>query len=166
MSARPTSDRVREAVFDILGGDVGGKEVLDLFAGSGAMGIEALSRGARRALFVEKDSKCCGVIRENLRACRLIERAKVYQMDAFRFLAMRKGEGPFDLIFVDPPYARGMAKKILLALGRGNWLHQGGKIVLEHSKREALPSEPAGLLLVDLRRYGDTRISIYVSRPQ
>jgi 16S rRNA (guanine966-N2)-methyltransferase len=150
---RPTADRVREALFSILG-DVGGARVLDLYAGSGALGIEALSRGAESALFVEHDARAADAIERNLIAVGV--EAPVVRQDVLRFLG--RAEGPFDLVFCDPPYdsASGLAEPLaerLQALTPEN-----ARIVTESDKRR--PLELPFPLLRE-RVYGDTRIAIH-----
>ena len=154
LRTRPTADRVREALFSILG-DVSGARVLDLYAGSGALGIEALSRGAASAVFVERDARAASAIRDNLRALELDQ--AVRRQDALRFLAAN--EGTFDLVFCDPPYdsvpriAEPLAERLPVLLT------QGARIVTESDKR--MPLELPFELLAE-RTYGDTRIAIHV----
>jgi 16S rRNA (guanine966-N2)-methyltransferase len=154
MRTRPTADRVREALFSMLG-DVGGARVLDLYAGSGALGIEALSRGAASALFVERDPRAAAVVERNLASLGLEER--VVRQDALRFLARAKG--PFDLVFCDPPYDSASRLAGSLAERLPAVTQEGARIVTESDKRKPLdlPFE-----LVTERSYGDTRIAIHV----
>jgi 16S rRNA (guanine966-N2)-methyltransferase len=151
---RPTSDRVREAVFSILG-PLGGARVLDLFAGSGALGIEALSRGARHATFVDRDARAIAAIRRNLAALEL-DSATVDRRDALTFL--KAATGPWDLVFLDPPYddAPGSAEPLSRALSAV--LSDDARIVTESATRSPLILELP--LEVD-RVYGDTRIAIH-----
>jgi len=155
MRTRPTADRVREAVFSMLG-ELSGARVLDLYAGTGALGIEALSRGAASALFVERDPRAAGTIEDNLRSLGLAE--PVRRQDALRFLA--RGEGTFDLVFCDPPYdcvpriAGPLAERLPALLSRG------ARIVTESDKRR--PLELPFPLLAE-RTYGDTRIAIHAT---
>jgi 16S rRNA (guanine966-N2)-methyltransferase len=153
MRTRPTADRVREALFSMLG-DISGARVLDLYAGSGALGIEALSRGAASAVFVERDPRVAAVIERNLRSLGLDQ--EVVRQDALRFLG--RAEGPFDLVFCDPPYdsvprIAGPLAERLPAL-----LANGARIVTESDKR--MPLELPFTLLAE-RTYGDTRIAIH-----
>jgi 16S rRNA (guanine966-N2)-methyltransferase len=150
---RPTADKVREALFSMLG-DVSGARVLDLYAGSGALGIEALSRGAESALFVERDARAAAVIRRNLDAVGV--QAAVLQRDALAFL--RQEQGPFDLVFVDPPYDSASRLAGPLAERLPAVTAQGGRIVTESDKR--MPLELPFPLLTE-RTYGDTRIAIH-----
>jgi 16S rRNA (guanine966-N2)-methyltransferase len=150
---RPTADRVREALFSMLG-DVEGARVLDLFAGSGALGIEALSRGAREAVFVDRDARAVAAIRRNLESVGAA--GEVRRQDALRFLATRPGK--FDLVLVDPPYdfAAQLAKPLSEHLPRV--LAEGALIVTESDKRTPLILD---LPLTKERTYGDTRIAVH-----
>jgi 16S rRNA (guanine(966)-N(2))-methyltransferase RsmD len=163
---RPTSDRVREALFSILesrlpGNGLAGSRVLDLFAGTGALGIEALSRGAREATFVESDREAARTVRENLIHCRLQDRGRVLVRAVEPFLAAPEpGEAAYDLVFMDPPYDGGREGPCLEALGPP-LLPSGGMVVVEHAGRTVLP-EMAGLLArFDQRRYGRTSLTFY-----
>jgi 16S rRNA (guanine966-N2)-methyltransferase len=153
MRTRPTADRVREALFSMLG-DVAGARVLDLYAGSGALGIEALSRGAHSAVFVDRDPRAAAAIGENLRTLGLDE--GVRRQDALRFLA--SADGPFDLVFVDPPYDSVPRIAGPLAERLPPLLAEGARIVTESDRRT--PLELPFWLLAD-RTYGDTRIAIH-----
>jgi 16S rRNA (guanine966-N2)-methyltransferase len=157
---RPTADRMRVTLFDILGPTVAGMRVLDLFAGTGAVGIEALSRGAARAVFVEKDRHALRALRANRAALHQSrERARVVAGDALGVLPVLEAEGPFDLVFLDPPYAGGGAARALLALARSPLLRAGTRVVVQHSAHAALPV-PAGLRAVrELRRFGGTALT-------
>lgn len=135
--------------------------MLDLFAGSGALGIEALSRGADIAVFVEKDPLAIKALRANLETCALADRAKVVMGDVLKFLRMGSQGNRFDVILADPPYDRGLALSCLLEVDRGDWIKEGGILVVEHSVREALPQSSRALARVQLRRYGDTCVSLY-----
>jgi len=163
LSTRPTSDKVREAVFDILQGRFPCARALDLFAGTGAMGIEALSRGAFEACFVDSDGAAIAVIHRNLDACGLEGRAKVLKRDvrgALRLLAGRGGG--FDLIFIDPPYASSLAGEALREIDGLGLLSPGGTVVVESSKRTLMPDTGLRKMeLVDQRSYGDTLVSFY-----
>jgi 16S rRNA (guanine966-N2)-methyltransferase len=153
-ATRPTSDRVREALFSMLG-DVGGLRVLDLFAGSGALGIEALSRGAAHATFVERSAPALAALRANLASLRLEARARVHAGDALTAL---RGAGPYDLVFLDPPYAAAEALASELSRALPAVLAAGARVVSE-SDRRAPPA--LALPLARERRYGDTLIRIH-----
>ncbi len=160
-ATRPTADRVREALFSALG-DVSGAAACDLYAGTGALGIEALSRGARRAVFVESARPALAALRENLAALDLHELAQVIPLPVERALDRLAGEGPFDLVFLDPPYAalpEAAAAAARLA-GPLGLLAAEGRLVLEHASRDAAP-EIQGLTRAATRTYGDTAISLY-----
>jgi 16S rRNA (guanine966-N2)-methyltransferase len=150
---RPTADRVREALFSMLG-DVSGARVLDLYAGSGALGIEALSRGASSATFVESDHAAVAAIRRNLAA--LGVDAEVHRQDAVRFLS--EPHGPFDLVFCDPPYDLAPSPADTLAARLPALISEYARIVTESDKRTPLELP---LPLLRERTYGDTRIAIH-----
>jgi 16S rRNA (guanine966-N2)-methyltransferase len=155
-ATRPTSDRVREALFSVLGSRVEGARVLDLFAGTGALAIEALSRGAASAVLVEQSAQAASVIRANLEALDLIRVAAVRRTKAEVYLRSQR-DGPFDLVFLDPPYALpvGLLAGLLARLARGA-LAPGAVVVLESSARAEPPPWPPGLHPDRPRRYGDT----------
>lgn len=162
-ATRPTSDRARQAVFNILehaawGKGVADARVIDLFAGSGALGFEALSRGAAFCLFVETDEAARGAIRENVDNLGLFGRTRVHRRDATD-LGVRPGaDGPaFDLAFLDPPYAKGLGEIALAKLKVGGWLAPGALIVFERGAAEPAFSAP-GFEVLDARDYGAARV--------
>lgn len=159
---RPTSNRVRGALFNILGQHLPGVAFLDLFAGSGAVGIEALSRGAALCVFVDSSREACAVVRWNLAATGFSTQAEVHCKMAAASLdiAVRLGR-MFDFVFVDPPYDRGMAPVVLERIARRSVLPPGGTLVIEHSKRETLPAGKGSLTVLRSEVYGDTRLSFY-----
>jgi 16S rRNA (guanine966-N2)-methyltransferase len=158
-ATRPTSDRARQAVFNILehapwSQGVRGLRVIDLFAGSGALGLEALSRGAAFCLFVETDEAARGAIRENVEALQLFGRTRVHRRDATDLGQRPGGDGPaFDLAFLDPPYARGLGEAALARLAAGGWLAPGATVVFERGSDEA-DFNVAGFEPLDARKYG------------
>jgi len=156
MDIRPTTDQVKEAVFNILQGDVEGRAVLDLFAGTGQLGIEALSRGAESCTFVDESREAVRLVKANLEKCGL--RGSVFQGDALRFLESRETYG---LIFVDPPYRSGLYGEILQGIKHFDKLQTGGIMVVE-TPAELEPDSP-GLPYVKLRsyRYGKVRITTF-----
>jgi len=158
-ATRPTSDRVREALFSALG-DVSGKEVLDLYAGTGALGIEALSRGALEARFVEGNRAVARALRENLARLGLEERAAVLETDLARPAWPAGADGAFDLVFLDPPYAGDAGARWLTLLGARPWPERGGLVVYERRKGGAAP-EPPGLTLAVERTYSETTVTFY-----
>ena len=160
---RPTSDRVREAMFNILvhgveGFSLEGARVLDLFAGTGALGLEALSRGARYVHFVDDSTQARGVIRRNADTLGEIGRCKIWRRDVARLGACAPLP-PFDLVFADPPYAKGLGVKALNVIVEGGWLNDEAVVVLEESAREEIEL-PAGLDMANERTYGDTQVII------
>ncbi|MCS7172608.1 MAG: 16S rRNA (guanine(966)-N(2))-methyltransferase RsmD [Armatimonadetes bacterium] len=161
---RPTQERVRDAIFNMLGERVQEARVLDLFAGTGSLGLEALSRGAGEAVFVERDPRAVQVLRENLVRGGWEDRAEVWPSDVFRALRSlgRKGRR-FDLVFLDPPYGLGLVGQTLEALRTSGLLVPGATVVAESGAREEVPVPP-GYTAVRDRRYGDTRVRILVWR--
>lgn len=160
---RPTSDRVREALFSILQSRLGGfsdLKVLDLFAGSGALAIEALSRGASSARLVEKAQSSAEIIRENLHRCQLTDKAEVVVRDTFQALSSMSGT-QFDLIFIDPPYSKGHAERAVNEIAKFKLLGKEGIICAETGTDENLPEAVEELQRIDQRRYGSTVISLY-----
>lgn len=154
---RPTSDKVREAVFNILPRDFPFRTVLDLFAGTGAMGIEALSRGAVEATFVESDPAAAAVIKKNLELCG--GQARVIRRDALAALAgfSRRGES-FDLVIIDPPYSSDLLLETLESIDRGGIVSPKGTIVAESAKRAPIEASFRTLEAFDRRAYGDTMV--------
>jgi 16S rRNA (guanine966-N2)-methyltransferase len=162
---RPTSERVREALFSILGPpppSPDGGQVLDLFAGSGALGIEALSRGAARAVFIDKARPALDTLRRNLAELGVTDRSETILGDGVAYLG-RPAVGPFRWVFIDPPYRTELAARALAALPRSA-LTADAVVVVEHDRRNS-PAEVYGdLLRTDSRRYGDTCLSLYRPR--
>ncbi len=164
---RPTSDRVREALFNILSHGISGNgqpplpqgaRVLDLFAGSGALGFEALSRGAARVLFVDNATGARAAIRQNIETLQAAGVTKLYRRDATSLGPMESNcGGPFDLVFLDPPYHSGFIKPALNGLRDGGWLNPGAILVVEMAVDETL-AEIAGYNEIDCRTYGDTKL--------
>jgi 16S rRNA (guanine966-N2)-methyltransferase len=162
---RPTADRVKKSLFDILH-PLTGKSFLDLFAGSGNVGLEALSRGARFSIFVERDLLLVKAIGVSLSQFGFSERAEVIALDAGRGLEYLVQRGTrFDILFADPPYDEGLARETLQWLGKEDVLTENGIVVLQHSVREKLQgSQAQELVIVDQRRYGDTMLSFLTPR--
>ena len=160
---RPTSDRARQAVFNILehaawSPGVRDLRIIDLFAGSGALGFEALSRGAAFCLFVETDEQARGAIRQNVDAMGLFGRTRVHRRDATDLGTRPGADGPaFDLAFLDPPYGKGLAEKALASLLAGGWLADGALVVIEETAK-AVVALPDGLERLDQRQYGETQV--------
>lgn len=159
-SLRPTSDRVKESIFNILGEGVKGKMVLDLFAGTGNLGIEALSRGAKRTLFVEKGRQALRIIQRNLLQCGVERRSEIIPKDVNRAIGILRERGEsFDVIFMDPPYQKGLIQKTLTKLSSYRIFHEDSILVIEHDRREPLPETVEGWDLIRQRKIGDTLIS-------
>ena len=158
---RPTSDRVRESVFNILahgidGFALEGARVIDLFAGTGALGLEALSRGAAYALFVEQNAEARALIRRNVEALGLTGVTRIFRRDATD-LGPAGGLAPFTLAFLDPPYGKGLGQKALAALATGGWLAPEAVVGLVE-RADAAVTLPSGYAQLDKRRYGDTEV--------
>jgi 16S rRNA (guanine966-N2)-methyltransferase len=159
---RPTSDRVREAVFDILAHGIpdfamSGAKVLDLFAGTGALGLEALSRDAAFCLFVEEDAAARALIRRNIETLGLTGVTKIFRRDATD-LGVAGQRGGFTLAFLDPPYGQGLAQRALASAAAGGWLIEGATIVIEERKGVDAVL-PVGFAALDRRSWGDTQVS-------
>lgn len=156
---RPTSDRVREAIFNLLinahGNPVAGARVLDLFAGTGALGLEALSRGAAEAVFVDDGAKALGLIRANIAKMRVEAESRVLRQNAAR-LGANPGTG-FGLVFLDPPYGKSLGEAALAAACKGGWLAPHAMVVWEEGASVAVPD---GFALADQRKYGDTFVTL------
>jgi len=155
---RPALDQVKEAIFNILF-NVEGERVLDLFAGSGSVGIEAMSRGANDAVFVEEWSKAVAAIKRNLKHCKLEENARIIGKSVERSLGILNKEAQsFDLIFVDPPYEKNLVNPTLRMLASSPLIKDGTRIVVEHHPKEPI-EDIGGLALTDTRKYGQTHVS-------
>src|SRR5262252_4657836 len=159
---RPTAGRIKESLFDILPHDLSGAKVLDLFAGTGNLTIEALSRGAAEAILVDSSAQSAKAIRENLRRLGSAKRAKLWAMPATRALRTlaRQGE-TFDLIFIDPPYERQLIEPSLKIIDKETLLRDSGVLIAEHSVREKITLYLENLNLTDQRRYGSTMLSFF-----
>ena len=159
---RPMRDFVRTALFNILADFVAEARFLDLFAGTGSVGLEALSRGATGAVFVDVSAEACSIVRRNLDSLGLLDRGEVLQADfseGLDYLA-RRGRR-FDLVFVGPPYGQGLAEQALRFLGGGDLVAPGGVVVTEVFRKEALPASCGRLQLADKRLYGDNALLFY-----
>ena len=157
---RPTQNLVRKAVFDILG-DIKGLSFLELFAGSGAVGFEALSRGASEIVLVEHKRDCQEAIRRNIEALKADNCQLIPKEAEAAILCLQKGSKRFDIIFMDPPYYKGLAKQTLQTLIHYDTLKPHGFCVVQHFKRDELLKEPFGLILLKQAHYGDTLLSFY-----
>lgn len=153
---RPTSDNVKEAVFNILQFDLEGRRVLDLFAGTGQLGIESLSRGAESAVFVDRDKTAVALVKDNLRSCGL--KGTVVQQDSISFL---KGCGKFDIIFIDPPYDSGLYEPALKIINLVDILSDGGIMVVEARRNMMMPEMTAPYKKIKEYNYGSVKICTY-----
>ncbi|EJQ58377.1 16S rRNA (guanine(966)-N(2))-methyltransferase RsmD [Bacillus mycoides] len=161
-TTRPTTDKVKESIFNMIGPYYDGGIALDLFGGSGGLGIEAISRGIDKAIFVDRDSKAIKVIHQNLESCRLQEQAEVYRNDAERAVkALIKREISFDLILIDPPYKAQKIVSLVSIMDQHGLLNKDGIIMAEHGDDVVLPDSIGELVKVRAENYGITAISIY-----
>lgn len=159
-NTRPTADRIKESLFNILGPKIKDALVLDLFAGTGNLGLEALSRGARRSVFVDHNSTSVSVIKENSVRTKLMEKTEVCRGDVLKTLLRLKHEKRFfDIIFCDPPYNEGLVQQVLTFLDVNPLLHPGGLLILEHSRHDLLPSNLKTMRIDRIERYGETVLS-------
>ena len=159
LDTRPTADRVKEAIFSAIQFEIEGRRVLDLFAGSGQMAIEALSRGAAEAVLVDQSKESVSIIKQNLNKTRLADRAKVVCSDYMEYL--NRSREPFDLIFLDPPYREKFLENALKRISEIDILKSGGIIVCERPADKALPDDFAAFRRVRDYRYGRTGVTLY-----
>lgn len=164
---RPTRGQVKEALFNILCDRIPDARFLDLFAGTGTVGIEALSRGAKQVTFVESNPAACRMLRANLRTCGFEDRGEIRPIPVARFLKPRfnQADQAYDIVFVDPPYHTEEGKKILPSLGCGVIIRPDGVVVIEHFHKTCLADRIGQLALVKSYRYGDTCLSVYQRAP-
>lgn len=159
---RPTTDKVKEALFSMIGPYFDGGLALDLFAGTGGLGIEALSRGMERAVFVDMEPKAIDTVKANLKAAKLEGQAEVYRNDAVRAIgALEKRGRQFDLVFLDPPYRMKNGEELMTSLADKGLLRDGAVIVLEHESGFSYPESFPGFQRQRLAVYGETALSIY-----
>jgi 16S rRNA (guanine966-N2)-methyltransferase len=168
-STRPTADRTRQAIFNVLehaawSPGLDGRRVIDLFAGSGALGFEAISRGADFCLFVDRDAAARGAIRHNAEALAALDRIRIDGRDVAALAARPAAEAPYDLALVDPPYAEGLGEQALARLAEGGWLAPGGLVVLERGSHDP-PLATAGFRMLDERRWGAARVAFLRASP-
>ena len=159
LATRPTADRVKEALFSVINFDLPGAEVLDLFGGTGQLGIEALSRGANRAVFVDESDKACSLIKENLRRSKLEQQGRVVRSDYLAYL--HRCKDCFDIIFLDPPYAEVFLENALKMITEIDILQTGGIIVTERPLEKALEFSFLGYTRSRDYKYGKTLITLY-----
>ena len=165
LDLRPTSDKVKEALFNILSDQIEGATFLDLYAGTGSIGIDALSRGAPSVVFVENNKHHLQYLKENLASCSLEERAEVFATMASAFLTRaKKSNRSFDLIFIDPPYESKEVEKILPMLEEGDMITDHGMVVIEHFYKKTLPEKAGNLFFLKKYKYGETILSFYAKK--
>lgn len=157
---RPTSDRLRESLFSILGFDlIRESRVLDLFAGTGALGIEALSRGAASAVFIDKSKEAVQIIRENITNLDLEKKSRIIRWDIVKNLSCLRNEDAFDLVFMDPPYGKGLLAPSLRMLKKYELVSEKTRIICEYTEEDRLLSPDEGFVAEDLRKYGKTLLA-------
>jgi 16S rRNA (guanine966-N2)-methyltransferase len=164
---RPTSDRLRETLFNVIGHNVSGSRFLDVFAGSGAVGIEAISRGAKEVVFIENHAPAAVLIRRNLESLEITDAVQVLPLDALRALEKltarhKPTDAPFDFVFVDPPYAeKNQYDRVLGVLGSAPFLSTGSLVIAEHRRTYELPQRFGRLLQTRILRQGDAALSFF-----
>ncbi|MBN3526127.1 16S rRNA (guanine(966)-N(2))-methyltransferase RsmD [Paenibacillus apiarius] len=162
MGTRPTTDKVKEALFSMIGPYFDGGRALDLFAGTGGLGIEAVSRGAEMAIFVDKDPKAVEVVQHNVESAGMKEQCEVYRNDARRAIkALTKRGMQFQLIFLDPPYRLKDADELLMSMWNGGLIGRDATIVVEHDARHQYPSSIGPLYVWKLADYGEIALTMY-----
>ncbi|MFQ6033203.1 MAG: 16S rRNA (guanine(966)-N(2))-methyltransferase RsmD [Candidatus Zixiibacteriota bacterium] len=159
---RPSSNKVKGSIFNVLKGEVEGKKVLDLFAGSGNLGIEALSGGAEFVIFVDSSSASIKIIKRNLEELNLSKRSKTINKDCLKVLPRLQEK--FGIVFADPPYLCGFAQKVIDSVVKYDLLEKDGILVLEHHKKETFKHPEEKLLYVKVKRFGDTTVSFFLKK--
>lgn len=157
---RPTTDRVKESVFNILRNDIEGRRILDLFSGTGNLGIEALSRGAASVECVESHKGSLRIIRENLQKLGITGEVRIVAQDVFKYLRAYKGEA-FHVVFVDPPFTEEIAHQCMEALAKSSVVAVGGVVVIESRSHERIDDQYDGFRLLDRREFGDKKASFF-----
>ena len=161
-NTRPTSDKVKESLFNILQARIPGSIVLDLFSGTGNLGLESLSRGCEKAVFVEKSPAALAVLRENCRSLDYMEYTEIIPMDVSKALAfLSENKREFDIVFMDPPYDHDLEVPAIEALDKGNLVKDDGVIVVEHLMQDEMPDCVGSFARYQIRKYGNTALSFY-----
>lgn len=160
---RPTSSKVRQAVFNIIGNDISGFRIIDFFAGTGIMGIEALSRGAEWALFVDNSNRALAMIKKNLELCGFGDKGHVLKRDLTEGIPGndKLQQKSIDLVFIDPPYGKDIIPGVMESIVKSKIMADGSYIVTESMKHDCLPEKAGDFFLIKTRRYGETKIDIY-----
>lgn len=161
LEIRPTTDRVKENLFNIISPRLPYCRFLDLFSGSGSIGIEAISRGAEEVFFVDSDSESIKILKKNLETLKIAEHIKIFHSDAMDALNGFAGNQTFDIIYLDPPYNKGIYQSALKKIGKINILSEDGIIAVERNEHDAADSLPEELELVKEKKYGSTVLSFY-----
>lgn len=166
MGTRPTTDKVKEAIFSMIGPYFDGGAVLDLFAGTGGLGIEALSRGMERAVFIDMESKSIETVKVNLKSTGFESNAEIYRNEAGRAIkALEKRKYIFDLVFLDPPYRMKNGDALMTEMATRGLLSAGALLVLEYESNYTYPEEISGFLHLRTAKYGETAVSIFEYNP-
>ena len=161
-STRPTTDRVKESVFNILQSRLYESSILDLFSGTGNLGLEAMSRGSRRAVFVERAPAALAVLRENCQALHYIDSVEIIAQDVQRAISLLSTRrGVFDIVFMDPPYDSDLETVTIAALDASHLVAEDGRVVVEHLLRDKQEDNIGGFIRYDMRKYGNTAVSFY-----
>lgn len=161
-STRPTSDRVKEALFSIIANYIPDANVIDLYAGTGSLGIEALSRGAKKVFFVDKSKECYELIKENLEHTKLADKAEIIASSVQEIIPrIARQMSKFDIIFMDPPYRKDLIKETLAILSNDDIMNENCIIIAEHDKSDEVPSDVGRIKLIRTQKYKDTILSIY-----
>lgn len=163
LETRPTADRVKESIFNIMGNILLDADVLDIFAGTGNLGLEALSRGARNAVFIDKSTSSIEVIKENALHTKLIKKTDIYKNDVFKgLIKLQQLQRTFNLIFCDPPYNKGLVNLVLAEIDNSNLLRPDGIIIIEYSQHEEIKQEWKNLKMRRMEKYGETLVGFWV----
>lgn len=159
---RPTSDRVKESIFNILGDRVPGAKILDLFAGTGNMGLEAISRGAEHCIFIDSSKEAIRIIHENINTLKYQDKCEVYNNDAIAAMEiLNKRNIKFDIIFLDPPYHKNIITTVLKTLNNTEILNHNGLIIAEHDNKDIVPDVFNEFIMIKKAEYGNTTVSFY-----
>ena len=162
MEIRPTTDRVKESLFNMLGAKLYDCALLDLFAGTGGIGIEAYSRGAAQVVFIDESTKSIKVLKNNLDKLNISDKVEIYNTDYLNAInKLAKGNRKFDIIFIDPPYLKGFAQNALVDIENNKVLNEDGIIIVEHDIKDKMPEDIGKLNLMRQKKYGNTMLSFY-----